>query len=106
MNELEEKLDAYINDIHETIEYHQKYLEQVDNESRRRNLIFHGIPENITSELGKNDMEKVTNVIRETGHSTLLKFKTERLGRESEDQEKPRPILVKLDNDEVPKQLL
>ena len=36
--ELDEKLDAYINDIHETIEYHQKYLEQVDNGSRRRNL--------------------------------------------------------------------
>ena len=31
--ELDEKLDAYINKIHETIEYHQKYLEQVDNES-------------------------------------------------------------------------
>ena len=75
-NELEEKLDVYINDIHETTEYHQKYLEQVDNDSRRRNLIFHGIPENNTSELGINDMEKVQSVIRETGNSTLLKFKT------------------------------
>ena len=44
-------------------------------------------------------MEKVQNVIRETGHSSLLKFSTERLGRESDNQEKPRPILVKLDND-------
>ena len=93
-NELEEKLDAYINDIHETIEYHQKYLEQVDNGSRRNNLIFHGIPENNTSELGINDMEKVQSVIRETGHSSLLTFSTERLGLEPDNQEKPRPILV------------
>ena len=105
-NELEENLDLYMNDIHETLDYHQRYLEQVDNDSRRRNLIFHGVPENYTSELGINDMEKVKNVIKETGHSTLIKFKTERLGRESEDQEKPRPILVKMDNGEVPKLLL
>ena len=106
MNELEEKLDVYINDIHETIEYHQKYLEQVDNGSRRSNLIFHGIPENNTSELGINDMEKVQSVIRETGHSSLLTFSTERLGLEPDNQEKPRPILVRLDNEENQKQLL
>ena len=63
-NELEENLDLYMNDIHETLDYHQRYLEQVDNDSRRRNLIFHGVPENYTSELGINDMEKVKIVIR------------------------------------------
>ena len=105
-NELEENLDLYMNNIHETLEYHQRYLEQIDNETRKKNLIFHGIPENSTSDLGINDMEKVMSVIRETGYSSLLKFKTERLGQEPGHQEKPRPILVKLENDEVQKQLL
>ena len=48
-------------------------------------------------------MEKVQNLVRETGHSSLLNSSTERLGQESDDQEKPRPILAKLDNEETQK---
>ena len=104
--ELAERLEIYIKDICETLEYHQHFIEQVDNHTRRKNLIFHGIPECKSAELGANDVEKVKTVIKETGHSDIGNFTTMRLGQNADQQDKHRPILVKVDNHETQKTLL
>ena len=104
--ELAERLEKYIKDIYETLEYHQHFIEQVDNHTRRNNLIFHGIPEYKSAELGKNYVEKVKTVIKETGHTDMGDFTTMRLGQNADQRDKPRPILVKVDNHETQKMLL
>ena len=68
---VEERLELYVRDIHETLEYHQRYIESVDNQLRGKNLIFHGVPEHPSDEWGSDDSEKVRNVIKKTGHSNM-----------------------------------
>ena len=105
-HELEVRLDHYIKDIYENLEYHQFYIEQVDNQSRNKNLIFHGITESNSSELGSDDKEKINNVINKTGNSEIGEFTFTRLGQSQEHQDKPRPILVKVDSHDKQKMLL
>ena len=64
---VEERLELYVQDINEQLEYHQRFIESVDNKTRDKNLIFHGVPEDASCELGSDDMEKVMNVIKKTG---------------------------------------
>ena len=108
-SKLDNRLELYVNDIHETLEYHQRYIEAVDNQLRGKNLIFHGIPEDTSNELGLCDKEKVKNVIKKTGYSNMSEIDNiniMRLGENRADQDKPRPIPVKLNNHETQKQLL
>ena len=94
-------------DIHETLEYHQRYIESVDNQIRGKNLIFHGVPENSSDDLGLDDTEKVKNVIKKTGYmADIDNISTIRLGETLGNQDQPRPILVKVDNQGLQKQLL
>ena len=106
---VEERLELYVRDIHETLEYHQRYIESVDNQLRGKNLIFHGVPENPSDEWGLDDTEKVKNVIQKTGHSNMAdvdNISTTRLGETRDNLDKPRPILVKVDNHALQKQLI
>ena len=105
-HELEERLDTYIKDIYADLDYHQYYIEQVDNQTREKNLIFHGVTESNSSELGSDDKEKIKNVINVTGHSEIGDFSVTRLGQNYKLQDKPRPILVKVDSHEKQKLLL
>ena len=105
-HELEVKLDHYIKDIYENLEYHQYYIEQVDNQTRNKNLIFHGVTENSSSELGADDKEKIRNIINKTGNSEIGEFTITRLGQNQEHQDNPRPILVKVDSHVKQKMLL
>ena len=104
--ELEERLEAYMKDIYGSLEYHQYYLEQIDNQTRDKNLIFHGIDESNSSKLGSNDKKKIKNVINETGLLDIRDFSVTRLGQNHGHHDKPRPILVKVDNHETQKTLL
>ena len=63
-NKLDERLQLYVRDIHETLEYHQRYIKSIDNQRREKNIIFHGVPESPTVELGSGDMDKIKNVIQ------------------------------------------
>ena len=106
---LEERLDLYVQDIHDTLNYHQGFIESVDRQFRGKNLIFHGVPENTSVELGSNDIDKIKNVIQKTGLANMGGIdnsKIKRLGEIKGDQDKPRPILVKVENHEIQKQLL
>ena len=104
--ELENRLNTYVKDIYENLEYHQYYIEQVDNQTREKNLIFHGVTESNSSELGSDDKEKIKNVKNVTGQSEIGEFSVTRLGQSYEHQDKPRPILVKVDSNEKQKLLL
>ena len=104
---VEEKLELYVRDIDEQLEYHQRYIESVDNQIRGKNLIFHGVPENSSDDLGLDDTEKVKNVIKRTGYmADIDNISTVRLGATIGNQDQPRPILVKVDNHGLQKQLL
>ena len=104
---VEERLELYVQDINEQLEYHQRFIESVDNKTRDKNLIFHGVPENASCELGSDDAEKVMSVIKKTGYmGDIDNINTARLGATVGNQARPRPILVKVDNHEVQKQLL
>ena len=95
---LEKRLDLYVQDIHETLNYHQGFIESVDRQFRGTNLIFHGVPENTSVELGSNDIDKIKNVIQKTGLANMAgidNIRIKRLGETQGDQDKPRPILVK-----------
>ena len=105
--DVEDRLELYVQDINEQLEYHQHFIESIDNKTRDKNLIFHGVPENASCELGSDDTEKVMNVIKKTGFlGDIDNINTERLGATGGNQAWPRPILVKVDNHELQKQLL
>ena len=96
-------------DIHETLNYHQGFIESVDKQLRGTNLIFHGVPEKTSVELGSDDIDKIKNVIQKTGLTNMAgidNIRIKRLGETQGDQDKPRPILVKFENHEIQKQLL
>ena len=58
-NNLDERLDLYVQDINETLNYHQGFIESVDKQLRGTNLIFHGVPEKTSVELGSDDIDKI-----------------------------------------------
>ena len=64
---VEERLELYVQGINEQLEYHQHFIESVDNKTRDKNFIFHGVPEDASGDLGSDDAEKVMNVIKKTG---------------------------------------
>merc|ERR1711874_258069 len=104
---VEERLELYVQGINEQLEYHQHFIESVDNKTRDKNLIFHGVPEDASGDLGSDDTEKVMNVIKKTGFTgDIDNINTERLGATIGNQARPRPILVKVDNHGLQKQLL
>ena len=106
---LDKRLDLYVQDIHETLNYHQGFIESVDKQLRGTNLIFHGVPEKTSVELGSDDIDKIKNVIQKTGLTNMAdidNIRIKRLGETQGDQDKPRPILVKFENHEIQKQLL
>ena len=108
-NNLDERLDLYVQDINETLNYHQGFIESVDKQLRGTNLIFHGVPEKNSVELGSDDIDKIKNVIQKTGLTNMAgidNIRIKRLGENQGDQDKPRPILVKVENHEIQKQLL
>ena len=76
--------------------YNQKLLEEMDTASRKNNLIITGVPEeNVHTDLGSNDIERVENIVLKTGitvHRNNLRIR--RLGQVAE---RARPILVTLD---------
>ena len=76
--------------------YNQKLLEEMDAASRKNNLIITGVPEeNVHTDLGSNDIERVENIVLKTGitvHRNNLRIR--RLGQVAE---RARPILVTLD---------
>ena len=37
-NKLDERLQLYVRDIHETLKYHQRYIKSVDNQHREKNI--------------------------------------------------------------------
>ena len=80
-NNLEERLDLYVQDIHETLNYHQGFIESVDKQLRGTNLIFHGVPEKTSVELGSDDIDKIKNVIQKTGLSNMAGIDNIRIKR-------------------------
>ena len=99
LQQLEQRLKDSISELESLDQgqvYNQKLLEEMDAASRKNNLIITGVPEeNVHTDLGTKDIERVENIVLKTGitvHRNNLRIR--RLGQVAE---RARPILVTLD---------
>ena len=84
------------------------YREMNEIKARKKNLVFHGIPEANFDLDAKNRKEKDTNELSEVLTEIDITIDTNdeikaciRLGRRNEDQEKPRPLLIVFNKEET-----
>ncbi|KAK4299453.1 hypothetical protein Pmani_028266 [Petrolisthes manimaculis] len=92
LDQLTERLDQAYN----IISQQQFFMESLDNKERRNNLIITGVSEAV-DEIDRTDVEKVRNVITETGYqltSDPATWEIRRLGRENERRKRPLLVVV------------
>lgn len=88
------KLQSEVKLLTETVENHQKLLEQKDRESRANNIIILGLEEDEQEE-DTETLSKVNNFIEtKLGLTPNRIIRAHRLGKRRKTPSKPRPVLV------------
>ena len=93
-----ELLTTRLNDAYTIIHGQQLFLESMDNRDRRQNIVVLGVKEE-ADEMGTSDDEKVKTILDTAGYTENLdmtEWEVKRLGKENE--EKKRPILLRVNN--------
>ena len=91
--------------IEQTIQNHQRYLDQVDAKKRETNVIITGVKEQAEGNDG-NDAEKVKQILGIVGCNTVVPVKVSRIGKKNEGDERSRPILVVTNSNASRKEIL
>ena len=89
----------------QSLENHQRYLDQDDAKKREVNVIITGVKEPAEDAARDNDLETVTEILRATG-CDVVPAKVRRLGRRNEDETRNRPLLVVTDSAAPRKKIL
>ena len=105
--QIDEQLNDHINHLYKIIAYQQRFIEDLDNKQRNKNVVFLGVGEN-TDDLGSTNEEKVNTIIEKAGldNDAVGNITVKRLGKEREAGAPPRPILVTVNNNTVQRQIL
>ena len=82
--------------LEQTIQNHQRYLDQVDAKKRETNVIITGVSETP----GCDDNRTVKSVLQAAGCETVRPVKISRIGKKNDDIERKRPILVVTESNE------
>ena len=90
--------------IEQTIQNHQRYLDQVDAKKRETNVIITGVKERADG--SDNDKAKVQQILQAVGCNTIVPVKVSRIGKKDEGDERNRPILVVTDSNASQKEIL
>ena len=105
---LQQQQDANIklDFLAKTVVYQQSMLESTDAKFRANQVIIYGIDENGET-LGTDDQERASKVIEKTNAvSSIGNIQVRRLGNQQENQSRPRPLLVILDDSGKQKKII
>ena len=83
--------------LEETLQNHQRYLDQVDAKKRETNIIITGVSETPN---GDGDDRAVKSIFQAVGCETVQPVKISRIGKKNEDLGRKRPILVVTESNE------
>ena len=93
-----ELLTTRLDDAYTIIHGQQLFLESMDSRERRQNIVILGVKEE-ADVMGTSDDEKVETILNTAGYTEnvdMTEWEMKRLGKENE--EKKRPILLRVNN--------
>ena len=98
----EEQSKQY-NLLTEALQQQHRYLESVDFDKRKHNLIITGLPETTPLQLkdggtASSDVDKVAEILSEMGKADVEVHSIDRLGQQSNSGQRARPIKLTLKN--------
>ena len=106
MHQQQQDMNTKLDFLSKTVVYQQSMLESTDAKFRANQIIIYGIEENGET-LGINDQERATKIIEKTNAlSSIGSLQVKRLGNTEENQIRPRPLLVILDDREKQKKII
>jgi hypothetical protein len=88
--------------LEQTIQNHQRYLDQVDAKKRETNVIITGVNETP----GCDDDRTVKSILQAVGCETVQPVKILRIGKKNDDLERKRPILLVTESNEERTEIL
>ena len=88
--------------IEQTIQNHQRYLDQVDAKKRETNVIITGVSEQPECD----DDEAVKKILQAVGCDSVRPVRVSRIGKKNEDVTRKRPILVVTESNTERKKIL
>lgn len=107
LNNVVSENQARYNNMEQTLEHQQRFLENIDYGNRKNSIIITGIPEDEPliindNPTGNNDTDKVTAILQKLEHRNIQTTVIQRIGQKNETR--PRPIKITLQdaNDRLP----